>query len=171
MQSQFQAAADIFGTSIDQLINLTDNLDKFTLYENVKNDEDFGIKLINDDERKVPEWLQDYIDYEAYGRDEAINRGGLYSEYGYIEQTSGIEEYYKGVADIPVEDFVLLPDDKKMAENIETMKDVLSATDAILSEQKQTAETKNVTETVTDDISEEVDEELEEQDIEHGICM
>ena len=59
MQSQFQAAADIFGTSIDQLINLTDNLDKFTLYENVKNDEDFGMKLINDDERKVPEWLQD----------------------------------------------------------------------------------------------------------------
>lgn len=51
------------------------------------------------------------------------------------------------------------------------MKDVLSATDAILSEQKQTAETKNVTETVTDDISEEVDEELEEPDIEHGICM
>ena len=118
MQSQFQAAADIYGTSIDQLINLTDNLDKFTLYENVKNDEDFGMKLINDDERKVPEWLQDYIDYEAYGRDEAINRGGLYSEYGYIEQTSDIEEYYKGVADIPVEDFVLLPDDKKMAENI-----------------------------------------------------
>ena len=75
------------------------------------------------------------------------------------------------MADIPVEDFVLLPDDKKMAENIETMKDVLSATDAILSGQKQTAETKNVTETVTDDISEEVDEELEEQDIEHGICM
>lgn len=36
MQSQFQAAADIYGTSIDQLINLTDNLDKFTLYENVK---------------------------------------------------------------------------------------------------------------------------------------
>ena len=66
---------------------------------------------------------------------------------------------------------VLLPDDKEMAENIETMKDVLSATDAILSEQKQTGETKNVTESVTDDISEEVDEELEEPDIEHGIRM
>ena len=170
MQSQFQAAADIFGTSIDQLINLTDNLDKFALYENVKNDEDFGMKLINDDERKVPEWLQGYIDYEAYGRDEAINRGGAYSEYGYIEQTSSVEEYYKGAADIPEEDLVLLPDDKKMAENISTLKDVLSATDAILSEQKQTAEVEDVTESVTQDVSEEF-EELEEPDIEHGIHM
>ena len=137
----------------------------------VKNDEDFGMKLINDDERKVPEWLQGYIDYEAYGRDEAINRGGAYSEYGYIELVSGIEDYYKGAADIPEEDLVLLPDDKKMAENISTLKDVLSATDAILSEQKQTAEVEDVTESVTQDISEELTEELEEPDIEHGIHM
>ena len=58
-----------------------------------------------------------------------------------------------------------------MAENISTLKDVLSATDAILSEQKQTAEVEDVTESVTQDISEELTEELEEPDIEHGIHM
>ena len=57
-----------------------------------------------------------------------------------------------------------------MAENISTLKDVLSATDAILSEQKQTAEVEDVTESVTQDVSEEF-EELEEPDIEHGIRM
>ena len=57
-----------------------------------------------------------------------------------------------------------------MAENISTLKDVLSATDAILSEQKQTAEVEDVTESVTQDVSEEF-EELEEPDIEHGIHM
>ena len=46
-----------------------------------------------------------------------------------------------------------------------------SATDAILSEQKQTAEVEDVTESVTQDISEELTEELEEPDIEHGIHM
>lgn len=166
-QDEFLAAAEIYGTSIDQLINLTDNLDKFNLYTDVKNDEDLGRKLIDDGEKQVPEWLEGYIDYESYGRDAAINRNGSYSGYGYIEQCDSIEEYYKGVADIPEDDLVLLPDDKKMEENINILKDVLSATDAILAEQKETADVKNVTESVTPDLS----EDIEEPEIEHEIHM
>lgn len=149
-QNVFLAAVEVFGNDMASLINLAENLDKYTLYEGAKNDEELGMKLINDGDKKVPEWLQGYIDYEAYGRDEAINRGGDYSEYGYIEQNGYMPETYKGIEDIPDEDLVILSPDKRIVENIKTLINILSDTDSILALQTEEVN-KDVTESVTNE--------------------
>ena len=46
---------------------------------------------------EVPDYLADYIDYEAYGRDVAINEMGQFTNYGYVRDTQeSFTEYYDG---------------------------------------------------------------------------
>ena len=46
---------------------------------------------------QVPEYLQNYIDYEAYGRDIALGDTGAFTDYGYVyDNQSRFEEYYDG---------------------------------------------------------------------------
>ena len=46
---------------------------------------------------QVPEHLQDYIDYEAIGRDVSINESGQFTTYGYVRDTQeSFTEYYDG---------------------------------------------------------------------------
>jgi hypothetical protein len=46
---------------------------------------------------QVPEHLIDYIDYEAYGRDVAINEGGEFTSFGYVRDTGDrFVEFYDG---------------------------------------------------------------------------
>ena len=46
---------------------------------------------------EVPDYLADYIDYEAYGRDVAINEMGQFTDYGYVRDTQeSFTEYYNG---------------------------------------------------------------------------
>ena len=45
----------------------------------------------------MPEYLQNYIDYEAYGRDIALGDAGAFTDYGYVyDNQSHFEEYYDG---------------------------------------------------------------------------
>ena len=52
--------------------------------------EDMDIKQIDSEvtpvveEVTVPEYLQNYIDYEAYGRDIALGDAGAFTDYGYV---------------------------------------------------------------------------------------
>ena len=65
------------------------------------------INLIHDvEEREIPEWLNDYIDYEGYGRDYAINEGATLTSKGYVYSTGYDTEYYKAADDIPQESLV-----------------------------------------------------------------
>ena len=52
----------------------------------------------------LPEHIQNYFDYEAYGRDVRINEGGVFAPGGYVSAVpEGFKEYYHGPQDIPPE--------------------------------------------------------------------
>ena len=49
------------------------------------------------DAMQVPEHLRNYIDYEAYGRDVALEESGDFTDLGYVRDTgSSFHEYYDG---------------------------------------------------------------------------
>jgi len=103
----FEAAAvcgDSSG-SVKELINLTQNLDCYDFYRGIKDNDDLGRFLIYElGYLDVPEHLQDYIDYESYGRDYSINEGGEFVDGGYILRGYGSAiEHYSGRDDIPDE--------------------------------------------------------------------
>jgi len=91
--------------SVKDLINLTQNLDCFEFYPEVKDEEDLGrMYLLELDALQIPEYLVDYIDYEAYGRDVRINEGGHFAPGGYVFNNQGkFIEHYNGLDDIPEE--------------------------------------------------------------------
>lgn len=100
-------------------INLVENIEQgaYTLLGNIKNEEDMGRYLISESGENIPEWLKSYIDYDDYGRDEAINRNGSFTSNGYIEaQTALKDDYYKGYEDIPEEERVTAFNEEKSVE-------------------------------------------------------
>jgi hypothetical protein len=49
------------------------------------------------DAMQVPEHLRNYIDYEAYGRDIALEESGQFTDLGYVRDTGdSFHEYYDG---------------------------------------------------------------------------
>jgi len=84
--------------SIQELINLTENLDCYDIYPGIENHDDLGRYYIDELEAmQVPDHLRNYIDYEAYGRDVALDEGGDFTEFGYVRDTgSSFHEYYDG---------------------------------------------------------------------------
>lgn len=92
-------------SSVADLINLTQNLDCYEFFPDVDDDEALG--RIYADELgaiKIPEELQNYFDYEAYGRDVRINEGGHLAPGGYVRAAGGkFMELYHGPEDIPPE--------------------------------------------------------------------
>ena len=105
---KFQAVLEVsdYTGSIKDAINLTDNLDKYDIYPDVKNCEDLGIYYVDELETvKVPDELRYYIDYESYGRDIALDENGQFTENGYVRDNGdSFEEYYDGtIESIPEE--------------------------------------------------------------------
>ena len=105
---KFQGALEAgdYTGSIKDVINLTDNLDKYEVYPDVKNCEDLGIYYVDELEPvKVPDELRYYIDYESYGRDIALDENGQFTENGYVRDNGdSFEEYYDGtIESIPEE--------------------------------------------------------------------
>ena len=67
---QFQAAMEIgdHSGSLQEIINLTENLDCYDIYPDIHDHDDLGRYYIEElDAMQVPEHLRNYIDYEAYG--------------------------------------------------------------------------------------------------------
>ena len=105
---KFQIVLEVsdYTGSIKDVINLTDNLDKYDIYPDVKNCEDLGIYYVDELEPvKVPDELRYYIDYESYGRDIALDENGQFTENGYVRDNGdSFEEYYDGtIESIPEE--------------------------------------------------------------------
>lgn len=92
--------------TVAELINLTENLDCYTLLPEVCDEESLGCYAVANggyDLEAIGELAQ-YIDYEALGRDIKINEGGSFAEQGYIARSnSGIPIIYESVEDIPQE--------------------------------------------------------------------
>ena len=88
--------------SVKDLINLTQNLDLYRFYPDISDDEGLG-RLYADElgTIDIPEHIQNYFDYEAYGRDVRINEGGVFAPGGYVSAVpEGFKEYYHGPQDI-----------------------------------------------------------------------
>ena len=98
--AQFQAAMEVgdHSGSLQEIINLTDNLDCYDLYPSIQGYDDLGRYYIEElDAMQVPEHLRNYIDYEAYGRDVAMDESGDFTDLGYVRDTgSSFREYYDG---------------------------------------------------------------------------
>lgn len=97
----FQAAMQIsdYTGNVKDVINLIDNLDKYDVYPGVEDEADLGryYYVYELGMMQVPEHLQDYIDYEAIGRDVSINESGQFTTYGYVRDTQeSFTEYYDG---------------------------------------------------------------------------
>ena len=97
---RFQAAMEIgdHTGSIQELINLTENLDCYDIYPDIHDHDDLGRYYIEElDAMQVPEHLCNYIDYEAYGRDIALEESGQFTDLGYVRYTGdSFHEYYDG---------------------------------------------------------------------------
>ena len=129
--NHFQAAMQIsdYTGSIKDVINLIDNLDKYEIYPGVESNADLGHYYIEElGMMEVPDYLADYIDYEAYGRDVAINEMGQFTDYGYVRDTQEyFTEYYDGDREnIPDEyrvmDFKVSGEKERKTMNYETFK-------------------------------------------------
>ena len=129
--NHFQAAMQIsdYTGSIKDVINLIDNLDKYEIYPGVESNADLGHYYIEElGMMEVPDYLADYIDYEAYGRDVAINEMGQFTDYGYVRDTQeSFTEYYDGDREnIPDEyrvmDFMVSGEKERKTMNYETFK-------------------------------------------------
>ena len=91
-------------SSVEELINLAQNLDCYWIYPSVHNEEEYGHYLVDElEEPELPEEAKKYFMYEEYGRDAAINDGGLFTEQGYIYNNQNtFTRWYDG-RDVPEE--------------------------------------------------------------------
>ena len=97
-------ALDDHASSVEELINLAQNLDCYWIYPSVHNEEDYGHYLVDElEEPELPEEAKKYFMYEEYGRDAAINDGGRFTEQGYIYNNQNtFTRWYDG-RDVPEE--------------------------------------------------------------------
>lgn len=98
--ARFEAAISVsdYSRSVKDLINLTENLDKYEIYPDVHDHDDLGRMYIEEyGAMEVPDHLKNYIDYEAYGRDIALDEIGHFTDQGYVRDTGdGFYEHYDG---------------------------------------------------------------------------
>lgn len=97
-------ALDDHASSVEELINLAQNLDCYWIYPSVHNEEEYGHYLVDElEEPELPEEVKKYFMYEEYGRDAAINDGGMFTEQGYIYNNQNtFTRWYDG-RDVPEE--------------------------------------------------------------------
>lgn len=85
---EFEALLDFgeYTGSVTELIALLDNTDCFIIYSEVETDYDLGYYYVHELgllEELKGSTLENYIDYEAYGRDVRLSEGGVYTNNGY----------------------------------------------------------------------------------------
>ena len=112
--------------SLKELINLAQNLDCYDFYPDVRDEEELGRIYIEDmDALEVPEHLRNYINYEAYGRDVALEESGHFTNDGYVLYTDGFTEFYTGREDIPDECRIFAYPKLNIRERMAAYKDVI----------------------------------------------
>ena len=85
-------------TTLEQFREFPANTEYFILEPNIRKVEDVGWRYLAQhldvllppallDAMQVPEHLRNYIDYEAYGRDIALEESGQFTDLGYVRDT------------------------------------------------------------------------------------
>ena len=71
--------------SVSEVLELLDKLDEFDLLTDVTDDEELGYYYAEEYcSIDIPEHIQPYFDYEAYGRDIRLESSCLYTSYGFL---------------------------------------------------------------------------------------
>jgi len=106
----WQAVLDLgeYTGSVQDLINLTENLDCFDYLPGVTDDSDLGYYWIEESgcyDTKAMGAFSNYIDYESFGRDIRFNESGLFTDNGYIRLNGNhfVEVYDGNIENIPEE--------------------------------------------------------------------
>ena len=94
--------------SVQELINLTENLDCFDYLPGVRNDYDLGYYWIEESgcyDTSNLGALANYIDYEGFGRDIRYEEGGVFGDNGYVRSNGGrfVDIYDGDIENIPEE--------------------------------------------------------------------
>ena len=95
-------------SDIDDLINLTFNLDAYDFIPNIHDESDLGYYYVHEagiySEKELGP-LANYIDYERFGRDVAMDESGRFTDDGYIRSTgdSWDRQFDGSLEDIPDE--------------------------------------------------------------------
>ncbi len=84
--------------SIQELINLTDNLDCYDIYPYIHDYDDLGRRRFKEaDDIQLPDDLLVYVDYDTFGRDIAFEEKGQITNLGYmLNNGSPFNEHYDG---------------------------------------------------------------------------
>lgn len=110
---QFEAALamDDHCGSLQELINLTDNLDCYEFIPDISDEEALGrYYFLEMGCIKIPDELIDYIDYEALGRDAVINENGEFVNGGYVRRNgSTFCKFYDGQPDGIPKEYRVIP--------------------------------------------------------------
>ena len=90
--------------SLQDIINLAQNLDCYWIYPSVHNEEEYGHYLVDElEEPELSDEVKRYFMYEEYWRDASINDDGMFTEKGYIyNNRNTFTEWYDG-RDVPQE--------------------------------------------------------------------
>lgn len=79
-------------TAPEQFKEFAANIDYFVFEPNIHNLNDLGWRYLAQHMD-----MQNYIDYEAYGRDVALEENGTFTDQGYVRDTGdSFHEYYDG---------------------------------------------------------------------------
>lgn len=94
--------------SVQDLINLTENMDCFDYFPGVTDDSDLGYYWIEESDcydTTVMGVLSSYIDYESFGRDIRLNEIGQFTDNGYVRLNKShfVEIYDGNIENIPEE--------------------------------------------------------------------
>ena len=113
--------------SVQDLINLTQNLDCYDFHPGVDNEEMLGRLYVEDMESlEVPDNIKPYFDFEAYGRDISINENGHFAPGGYVTKVSDdFREVYHGPQDIPAEHRVFAYPQLSIREQMAAYKEII----------------------------------------------
>ena len=116
-------------TNVKDLINLAQNLDIYNFQPGIETWEALGcyyadeLMAIN-----IPSDIRAYFDYEAYGRDIAINEGGCFLPGGYVSAAPlGFTEDYHGTEDIPADHRIFAYPNETPHSILETLKQLKEA--------------------------------------------
>ena len=106
----WQAVLDLgeYTGSVQDLINLTENMDCFDYLSGVTSDSDLGYFWTHESgcyDTKSLGMLSNYIDYEGFGRDIRFGESGTYTDHGYVRLNGGrfVDVYNGEIENIPKE--------------------------------------------------------------------
>ena len=78
------AAIEYYGHDLKETTEKIKNRE-YVLLQDVDDDDDLGYFYTDEVFCDIPDWIENYIDYESFGRDIRLNSQGFFSNYGWFE--------------------------------------------------------------------------------------